>query len=328
MHQRPRVFVTRQVPDGSLAPLEGWAEVVVWPEFLPPPREELARRLAEVDGVITMVTDRIDDGLLARAPRLRVVSNCAVGYDNVDVAAARRRGILVTHTPGVLTEATADLAFALILACARRLPQAEADLRAGRWTTWHPLQWLGLELDGATLGIVGLGRIGRAVARRARAFGMRILYFSRRRDAEAEAELGAQYRGLDELLAEADVVSLHVPLTAETRHLIDGRRLALMKPGAILVNTARGGVVDEAALVEALRRGRPAMAGLDVYDREPVPPDHPLLQLPNVIALPHVGSATGRARWRMARLAAENCAAVLQGRRPPHPVPEMAEDTG
>ncbi|ADU50352.1 Glyoxylate reductase [Thermaerobacter marianensis DSM 12885] len=320
---RPRVFVTRQVPEGALAPLEGWAHVEVWPEFLPPPREELARRLAEADGVITMITDRIDDDLLAAAPRLRVVSNCAVGYDNVDVAAARRRGVMVTHTPGVLTEATADLAFALILACARRLPQAEADLRAGRWTTWHPLQWLGLELDGATLGIVGLGRIGRAVARRARAFGMRILYYSRRRDPAAEAELGVEYRDLDDLLAEADVVSLHVPLNAETRHLIDGRRLRRMKPGAILVNTARGDVVDEQALVEALRSGHLGAAGLDVYGREPVPPDHPLLQVPNVVALPHIGSATARTRWRMARLAAENCAAVLQGRRPPHPVREM-----
>ncbi|QBS37254.1 D-glycerate dehydrogenase [Thermaerobacter sp. FW80] len=320
---RPRVFVTRQVPEGALAPLEGWAEVEVWPEFLPPPREELARRLAAVDGVITMVTDRIDDRLLAAAPRLRVVSNCAVGYDNVDVAAARRRGIVVTHTPGVLTAATADLTLALILACARRLTQAEADLRAGRWTTWHPLQWLGLELDGATLGIVGLGRIGRAVARRARAFGMRIVYFSRRRDPAAEAELGAAFRELDQLLAEADVVSLHVPLTAQTRHLLDRHRLARMKRGAILINTARGDVVDEQALVEALHSGHLGAAGLDVYSREPIPPDHPLLQAPNVVALPHIGSATERTRWRMARLAAENCAAVLQGRRPPHPVPEM-----
>ncbi|EKP94603.1 2-hydroxyacid dehydrogenase [Thermaerobacter subterraneus] len=324
MRERPRVFVTRQVPEGALAPLEGWAEVEVWPEFLPPPRAELARRLAVADGVITMITDRIDDGLLAGAPRLRVVSNCAVGYDNVDVQAAQRRGILVTHTPGVLTEATADLAMALILACARRLPQAEADLRAGRWTTWHPLQWLGLELDGATLGIVGLGRIGRAVARRARAFGMQVLYSSRRRHPDAEEELGVAYADLDSLLARSDIVTLHVPLTPETRHLLDGRRLARMKPGAILINTARGGVVDEQALVEALRQGHLAMAGLDVYGQEPVPPHHPLLQLPNVIALPHIGSATRRTRWRMARLAAENCAAVLRGLRPPHPVPEMA----
>ena len=321
--ERPRVFVTREVPDGALAPLEGWAEVEVWPEFDPPPRHVLADRFARADGVITMITDRVDEELLAAAPRLRVVSNCAVGYDNIDVSAARRRGVMVTHTPGVLTEATADLTFALILACARRLTEAEADLRAGRWTTWHPLQWLGLELNGSTLGIAGLGRIGRAVARRALAFGMRVLYWSRRRDPEAEAAWGLEYRSLDDMLPEVDVLTLHVPLTPATRRLIDGTRLARMKRGAILINTARGDVVDEQALVEALRSGHLAAAGLDVYSREPLPADHPLLRAPGVIALPHIGSATARTRWRMAELAARNCAAVLKGQRPPHPVPEM-----
>ncbi|HEY8415077.1 MAG TPA: D-glycerate dehydrogenase [Thermaerobacter sp.] len=320
---RPRVFVTRQLPQGTLDPLAGWAQVEVWPDFEPPPPAELRRRLAEADGAITMVTDRIDDEVLAAAPRLKVVSNCAVGYDNIDVAAARRRGVMVTHTPGVLTDATADLTMALILACARRLPEAEAALRRGEWSTWHPLQWLGLELNGAALGIVGLGRIGRAVARRALAFGMRVLYWSRRRDPEAEAAWGIAYRPLDDMLPEVDVLTLHVPLTPETRHLIDARRLARMKRGAILVNTARGDVVDEEALVRALQRGHLAAAGLDVYSREPVPPDHPLLRAPGVIALPHIGSATERTRRRMAELAVANCAAVLRGERPPHPVPEM-----
>jgi glyoxylate reductase len=277
--------------------------------------------LADADALLCLLTDRVDAALLDRAPRLRIVANAVVGYEHVDVRACAARGIVVTNTPDVLTEATADLAWALILATVRRLPQAERSLRAGEFHGWGFWDYLGGDLAGATLGIYGMGRIGRAVARRAASFGMRVAYHSRARlPADEEARLGAEPVSFDDLLARSDVLTLHAPLTAETRHAIGREALGRMRPGSFLVNTARGALVDEAALVEALRNGPLAGAGLDVYEREPeITPG--LLDLPNVVLLPHVGSATRGTRTRMAMLAARNVHAVLGGRPPLTPVP-------
>lgn len=277
--------------------------------------------LADADALLCLLTDRIDAAVLERAPRLRIVANAVVGYEHVDLRACAARGIVVTNTPDVLTEATADLAWALILATVRRLPQAERSLRAGEFHGWGFWDYLGGDLYGRTLGIFGKGRIGRAVARRAGSFGMRVVYHSRTRiPPKEEARLGAEPVSFDELLARSDVLTLHAPLTPETRHAIGREALGRMKPGAYLVNTARGALVDEAALVEALREGRLAGAGLDVYEREPkVTPG--LLELPNVVLLPHVGSATHETRTRMAMVAARNVHAVLSGLPPLTPVP-------
>ncbi|MFL5382183.1 MAG: 2-hydroxyacid dehydrogenase [Longimicrobiaceae bacterium] len=277
--------------------------------------------LADADALLCLLTDRVDAAVLERAPRLRIVANAVVGYEHVDVGACAARGIVVTNTPDVLTEATADLAWALILATVRRLPQAERSLRAGEFHGWGFWDYLGGDLAGATLGIYGMGRIGRAVARRAGGFGVRVAYHSRTRlSAEEEARLGAEPVSFDGLLARSDVLTLHAPLTPQTRHAIGREALGRMKPGAFLVNTARGALVDETALVEALRGGRLAGAGLDVYEREPeLAPG--LLELDNVVLLPHVGSATRDTRTRMAMVAARNVHAVLSGRPPLTPVP-------
>jgi glyoxylate reductase len=299
-----RVFVTRRLPGIALKRLAAEHEVDVWPERMPPPPEVLRERAARVDGLLALLTDLIDAALIESCPDLRVISNYAVGSDNVDLKAAAARGIPVGITPDVLTEATADLAFAGLLAAARRLPEALAAVREGRWQTWEPDWLLGHDVHGATLGIVGYGRIGRAVARRAEGFSMRILATPR--------------VPLDELLAQSDAVTLHVPLTSETRHLIDADALVRMKPTAVLVNTARGGVVDQQALARALHRGEIAGASLDVTDPEPLPPDHPLLEAPNLLVLPHIGSATHTAREQMADLAVDNLLAGLAGAPLPH----------
>jgi len=277
--------------------------------------------LADADALLCLLTDRVDAALLERAPRLRIMANAVVGYEHVDVRACAARGIVVTNTPDVLTEATADLAWALILAAVRRLPQAERSLRAGEFHGWGFWDYLGGDLAGGTLGIYGMGRIGRAVARRAGGFGMRVVSHSRPRlPAEEEARLGAEPVSFGDLLARSDVLTLHAPLTPETRHAIGREALGRMKPGAFLVNTARGALVDEAALVEALRGGGLAGAGLDVYEREPeLAPG--LLELDNVVLLPHVGSATRETRTRMAMVAARNVHAVLGGHPPLTPVP-------
>lgn len=308
----PVIATTLALPDEALALLaeagtvrgpEGWEEA-----------------LGEAEALIPLLTVPVDAALLERAPRLRVVACPTVGYDHVDVAACRARGVVVTHTPDVLTEATADLTWALLLATVRRLPQAERSLRAGEFRGWGFWDYLGSGLTGKVLGVFGMGRIGRAVARRAAGFGMRVRYTSRTPLSPAEEEaLGAERVEWGTLLSTSDVLTLHAPLTPETRHLLDAAALGRMKPGSFLVNTARGPLVDEAALVEALRRGPSAGAGLDVYEREPEV--HPgLLELPNVVLLPHVGSATRETRTRMAVLAAENVHAVLSGRPPPTPV--------
>jgi glyoxylate reductase len=284
------------------------------------PEARLRAALADADGLLSLLTLRVDEALLAAAPRLRVVANYAVGYDNVDLAAAARRGIVVTNTPDVLTDATADMAMALMLAAARRMPEGQALARSGQWRGVEPEQLPALDLDGAQLGIVGLGRIGQAVARRGRAFGMRVVYAAPRPVAAAvEAALEARRVGVDELVATSDVVSLHCPLTPETRHLMDAARIGRMKARAVLVNTARGPIVDEAALAAALERGQLLGAGLDVYEAEPR--IHPaLLAAPRAVLMPHLGSSTLVTRAKMAELAAQSIADVLAGREPAHAV--------
>ncbi len=316
-----KVLLTRRMPAVAAETLRAAGhEVHMIEQDDPPPREQVLAALPGCAGVITMLSDRVDTEFLeAAGGSLRVVANYAVGYDNIDLAACRARQVRVTNTPGVLTEATADLTWALILAAVRHVVLGDRLVRSGDWHGWAPMQLPGLELSGATLGIVGAGRIGSAVARRSRGFDMRVLYCHPRPRPELEDELGARRVELDELLAASDVVSLHVPMRPENRHLIDSRRLALMKPSAVLVNTARGPVVDEAALVTALRQGRIAAAGLDVYEREPALTEG-LAELDNVVLLPHLGSATHTTRSRMARMAADNVAAVLAGSEPPNPV--------
>ncbi|MFL5885309.1 MAG: 2-hydroxyacid dehydrogenase [Thermoleophilaceae bacterium] len=299
-----RCFVSRALPEELLAPLVAEHDVDMWPEeTTPPPHEELVARCSEAEGLLSMLSDRIDAGFIAACPRLRAISNYAVGVDNVDLEAATARGIPVGHTPDVLTDTTADVAFALMLAAARRVVESDALVRAGRWPAWEPFGFLGHDVHHTTLGIVGFGRIGRAVARRAAGFGMDVLHT---RDVS-----------LDELLERSDFVSLHVPLSGSTRGLIGERELLKMKPTAILVNTARGPIVDTAALERALKQGWIAAAGLDVTDPEPLPPDHPLLTAPNLTVLPHIGSATRRTREAMAKLAVENLLRGLRGERMP-----------
>jgi glyoxylate reductase len=314
---RSRIFVTWPMESEARAILERAGAVETSPTEQELPLAELTGRVAGCDAIVPMGSHPIPGTVIAAAPRLRVIALAAVGYNLIDVAAATRRGVLVTNAPGVLTETTADLAWALMLAVARRLPEGDRFVRAGRWSGVYWSLMMGADVHGATLGVVGLGRIGRAVARRAQGFDMRVLYHKRTRDPEAEAGLGVQYRTLAELLREADFVVLTVPLTAETRHLIGAPELAMMKPTAFLVNVARGPVVDEGALVEALRAGRLAGAGLDVFEEEPK--IHPgLLGLENVALTPHIGSASRATRLKMATLAAENCVAALEGRRPPN----------
>lgn len=319
MTSLPRVYVTRRLPEDALALLRSKAEVSVWPtDEIPPPREVLMREAAASDGLVSLLTDRIDGPLLDAAPRLRAVSNVAVGFDNIDVEAATARGVVVTNTPGVLTETTADFAMALLLAVARRVVEADKYTRAGRWRSWEPMLFLGQDVHGAVLGLVGLGRIGSAVARRAHGFGMQILYHDVLRREDLEQELGIEYASLEDLLRRADFVSIHTPLTAETRHLIGAAQLRMMKPTAILVNTARGPVVDTEALVQALAAGTIAGAGLDVFEVEPIAADHPLLALDNVVVAPHIASASIRTRTKMAVMAAENMLAALAGQPPPN----------
>jgi glyoxylate reductase len=308
-----RCFVTRRLPFPALDRLSARHEVDVWPDRLPPPYDELVARAADAEGLLTLLTDRVDASLLEHSPRLRAISNYAVGYDNVDLDAAAARGIPVGNTPDVLTDATADLTFALLLAAARKLPEAIAAVRDGDWLTWEPAQYLGAEVHGATLGIIGYGRIGQAVARRASGFDMTVLHTGGGSGSGSEA-------GLDAVLERSDFLSLHCPLTPETYDLIDDDALARMKPTSILVNTARGPIVDHDALRRALISGQIAGAALDVTDPEPLPADDPLLEAPNLIVVPHIGSATRAARERMADLAVDNLLAGLDGQPMPYQV--------
>ena len=316
------VFVTRPLPAPGIGLLsDSGFEVRSNPEDRPLSREELLAGVREADALVCMLSDRIDRELLDSAPMLKVVANYAVGYDNIDVGAARKRGIEVTNTPGVLTEATADLAWALLLAAARNLGAGERMVRAGEWTGWGPMQLLGEPLQGRTLGIVGMGAIGQAVARRGKGFGMEIVYFNRNRVApDIEASLGAEFVSFEELLRRSDFLSLHAPLNEHSRHLFNQQTFQLMKSTAVLVNTARGALIDEVELVAALRDGRLAAAGIDVYEFEPKITEG-LLGLDNVVLAPHLGSASTLARGDMVRLCCENVIAVLAGRPAVTPVP-------
>ncbi len=305
-----RIFVTRALPGPALSRLEDAHETTVWQHQLPPSYEQLRAHAAQADALLTLLTDRVDAQLLAAAPRLRVIANYAVGYDNIDVGAASARGIAVGNTPDALTDATADLTFALLMASARRITEAAAFAREGRWQTWEPAGFLGADVHGATLGIIGLGRIGQAVARRAAGFGMEVLTTETR-----------DQHNLEHLLRRSDFISIHLPLTAGTRGLIGTQALSLMKPTAILVNTARGAIVDRDALARALHTGQLAGAALDVTDPEPLPPDDPLWSAPNLLVVPHIGSATWSARERMTEMAVDNILAGLAGTPLPYQVP-------
>jgi lactate dehydrogenase-like 2-hydroxyacid dehydrogenase len=326
---KPKVYVTRKVPEEGIAMVQQECEVEVWEGELPVPRDVLLEKVRDIDGLYCLLTERVDQELLDAAPRLRVVSNMAVGYDNIDVAACTAHGIPVGNTPGVLTETTADLAFALLLSAARRIVEGADYVRARRWKTWGPMLLMGPDIYGATLGIVGLGRIGQAMARRASGFDMRILYHDIHPIPDAEAALGATYVDLDTLLAESDFVTLHVNLTEATYHLIGREELRKMKPTAVLVNASRGGVVDPEDLYQALQDGEIGYAALDVTEPEPIPEDHALLSLPNCIVVPHIGSASVATRTKMATMAAENLLAGLRGEPLPHCVnPDLQVGNG
>ena len=315
---KPKVFVTRVIPEKGLEIIRGYCEVDVWESDLPPTRIELLQHVRGVDGLVCLLTDTIGEEVMDQAgSQLKVISNYAVGFDNIDVPAATARKIPVGNTPDVLTDATADFAFALLMAVARRIPEAERYVHEGKWKTWGPLTLLGVDVQGATLGLVGFGRIGKAVARRALGFDMRVIYYSPS-EKKAYQDLNATQVEFETLLEESDFISLHTPLTPETRHLIDSEAFSKMKPNAVLVNTARGPVVDSEALYEALKKKRIFGAGLDVTEPEPIPMDSPLLTLDNIVIVPHIASASKAAREKMSRIAAENLIAGLKGERLPN----------
>ena len=317
---RKKVFVTTRLPEEALNLLKSKFEVEVWPEEAPPPRSLLIEKVKEIDGLCCLLTDKIDEEVIeAAGENLKVISQVAVGYDNIDVEAATRKGIYVTNTPGVLTDTTADFAFALLMATARRIPEADKYVRGGKWKIpWGLMMFLGQDVWGKTIGVIGLGRIGSAVARRAKGMNMRVLYYDIRRNEKLEREIGAEYVDLETLLRKSDFVTIHVPLLPSTYHLINEERLRLMKPNAVLINTSRGPVVDEKALYKALKEGWIWAAGLDVWTEEPTDPKNPLLKLDNVVATPHIASASIETRTKMALLAVENIIAALEGRVPPN----------
>jgi glyoxylate reductase len=312
-----RIAVTRRIPMAGIETLESVGDVSVWPEQLPPAPEKLVELVSGCDGVLSTLNDRIDGAFLDQVPTVKVVSNFAVGYDNIDVQACTERGVAVCITPDVLTDTTADFAFALLLATARRVSESHQSIPRGEWKTWEPLGYLGQDVHGSTLGIVGMGRIGVAMARRASGFDMTVIYSDMFRNENAENDLGVEYVEFDELLARSDFVSVHVPLTPETRGLFGAAQFDAMKESAVLINTARGPVVDTDALVEALNSGKIWGAGLDVTDPEPLPADHPLLSVDRAVVAPHIASASEATRKRMAELAADNVKAVLTGQTPP-----------
>ncbi|ATO48856.1 D-glycerate dehydrogenase [Brevibacillus laterosporus] len=313
MTTKPFVYVTRKVAKEAMNLLATIATVEVWDQEYPVPRDILLEKAKRSDGLYVMLSDRIDRELIDAAPHLKVVSTLAVGYDNIDVEACKKRGIVVTNTPDVLTDATADLAFGLLMAAGRRFVEANRVLMNGEWKTWSPYFMAGQRIHGATIGIIGMGRIGEAVAKRASGFDMRILYHNRSRKVEAEETYGATYCSLPDLLCESDYVVLLTPLTEETKGLMGAEQFAMMKSTAVFINASRGATVDEVALYQALKQETIWAAGLDVFQQEPIPTDHPLLSLPNVVALPHIGSATYETRDRMAMLVAQNLVAVLSG---------------
>lgn len=319
MH-KPKVYITRHIPEQGLNMIFAACDAQVWPDENPPPHEILIEKVRGINGLLCLLNDSIDGEIMdAAGPELKIISNYAVGYDNIDIQAATERDILVGNTPGILTETTADLAFTLIMAAGRRIVEAGDYIRAGKWKTFKPEALLGQDIYGSTLGIIGMGRIGAAVAERARGFDMKVICFDRNVQPQKMAIVGVEMRhSLDDLLAEADFVSLHVPLTTETYRLIDSAALAKMKHTAILVNTSRGQVVDSDALYEALHSGQITYAALDVTDPEPLPSGHKLLSLPNCLVVPHIGSASVATRSRMSVMAAENLIAGISGGVPPH----------
>lgn len=325
---KPKVFVTRKIAQEALDIIANAAEMELWEGDLPPPREVLLNKIRDIEGLLSLLTDKIDAGLMDTAPNLKVISNMAVGYDNIEIPEATKRGIPVGNTPGVLTETTADFSFALLLATARRVVEADKFTRNGEWKTWAPMVLLGNDIYNSTLGIVGCGRIGLEVAKRARGFDMEILYYGRRRRAEEEEKkYGLEFvPELTDLLSRADFVSIHTALNEDTYHLIGAEELTKMKPSGILINTARGSVVDQKALYEALRTKQILAAGLDVTEIEPIPQDDPILKLDNVIIAPHIGSASVATRTKMAMMAAENLISGLRNEPLPNCVNPEVQD--
>lgn len=320
----PLVLVTHTLPEGWLDLLKGRCQVISGPKDADHLSSELWSNISQADGLFTLLTIKVDEDLLSQAANIKVVSNMAVGFDNIDVAACTERGIPVGNTPGVLTEGTADLTMAILLAAARRLFEANQDARQGKWKTWSPTGWLGKDLSGATLGIVGMGQIGSAVAERAFGFGMDIIFSDPDPSREITDKLGAKHVSFEQLLQESDFISLHIPLTPQTRHMINEAELKIMKPSALLINTSRGPIVNQDALIKGLREDWIAGAALDVTDPEPLPPEHPLFKLPNCLIVPHIGSATWNTRRHMAERACVNLLAGLEGQRLPYCVnPEI-----
>ncbi len=316
---KPRVYVTRALPERGLNLIKTAFEAEVWQNYAPPPKQVLMEKAADADALVTLLSDRIDAEVFDDAPKLKIVAQIAVGFDNVDLQEATKRGIYVTNTPDVLTETTADFAWALLMAVARRVAEADRYVRSGKWTVaWHPNMLAGRDVYGAKLGIVGAGRIGQAMAERASGFHMKILYYNPSPRPEMERTLGAKRVELNNLLQESDFISIHVPLTKQTFHLIDAEKLQLMKPTAYLINNSRGPVVDEKALYEALHASKIAGAALDVFEQEPTPTDNPLLGLENVVVAPHISSASIETRARMAEMVAENLLAFFRGEKPPN----------
>lgn len=318
---KPKIYITRKIPEVIYDQLTEFATVRMWEEEeTPVPRELLLQEVRDIEGLFCLLTETIDEEVIQQAPKLKIISNMAVGFNNIDVTYANKHDVIVTNTPGVLTETTADLTFALMMATARRLVEASEYLRKGDWKTWSPMQLTGRDIYGATLGIIGMGRIGQALARRAKGFGMDILYYNRSRKNEIEKKLGVEYCEFESLLQQADFISLLLPYSPEVHHLIGEKEFKQMKKTAILINTARGGIVDESALYHALKNGELWAAGLDVFEKEPIDLDSPLLSLPNVVTLPHIGSASEATRLKMAEIAANNIIQVLKGGQPITPV--------
>lgn len=324
---KPKVYVTREIPERGLKIIKERFDTEVWPEYAPPPKEVIIEKARDVDALASLLSDKIDAEVFDAAPKLKIVSQIAVGFDNIDAKEAARRGIYVTNTPGVLTETTADFAWTLLMAVARRVVEADKYVHNGKWKVgWHPSMLSGRDVYGATIGIVGAGRIGSAVAKRAKGFNMRILFYDVIPRPELERELGAKPVDLDTLLRESDFVSVHIPLMKATYHLINAEKLKLMKKTAYLINNSRGPVVDEKALYEALKEGRIAGAALDVFEKEPTPMDNPLLKLDNMVVAPHISSASHETRSKMAEMVAENLVAFFEGRTPPNLVnPEVMQ---
>lgn len=318
---KPKVYITRRIPDTILEKISSVCDVRMWDkEDVPVPRDILLKEIKDADGIFSMLTENIDKEALNQAENLKVIANMAVGYNNIDVAEAKNKDIVVTNTPGVLTETTADLTFALLMTTARRIIESSAYLRNGEWKTWSPMQLTGQDIYGANLGIIGMGRIGQAVAKRAKGFDMNVCYYNRSRKPEIEHELGITYSDFDILIAKSDFICILVPYSPDVYHLIGQKELENMKENAILINTARGGIIDETALYDALQNDVIRAAGLDVFEKEPISIDHPLLTLPNVVTLPHIGSASVNTRYNMADLTAENLIKTLSGKEPVTPV--------